>query len=92
MSEIKVGDTVRSFDFPDSSKEAEGKNACFVEGEVVEIGRMLDWQTCDMYKIKCDKKMFSGKKIEKHEEFYYAPLNGTRISMGGVTHGVVKVN
>jgi hypothetical protein len=89
--EIKVGDTVRSFDFPDINKESEGKNACYVEGEVEAIGRLLDWQSCDVYKIKCTRKVFSGEEREEHEEYYYAPVNGTPTWTGRETHGVVKV-
>ena len=89
--EINVGETVRSLDFPDSSRDAEGKNACYVEGVVVEIGRLLDWQSCDMYKIKCTRKVFGGEEIENHEEFYFAPVNGTGTWIGKKTNGVVKV-
>lgn len=90
-TEIKVGDTVRSFDFPDSSKDAEGSNACYIQGEVEEIGRLIPHQPCDVYKIKCTKKLFSGKEIAEPEEYYYDPVNGTQILGSGVTHGVVKV-
>ena len=92
MSEIKIGDTVRSFDFPDSSKEAEGNNACFIQGEVEEIGRgFFPGQSCDCYKIKCTRKVFGGKEIERREEYYFAPVNGTPTWTDKKTHGVVKV-
>lgn len=89
-TEIKVGDKVRSFDFPVHNKEIEGEEACYVEGIVEDIGRFIDWQPCDMYKIKCTKKVFTGKEID-HEEYYYVPVNGTGRTGGGVCDGVVKV-
>jgi hypothetical protein len=88
--EINVGDTVKSFDFPETTRDLDGKKACFVEGVVEEIGRLLDWQSCDVYKIKCTKKVFSGEEIEQHEEFYYVPVNGTNTWLGGKTDGVIK--
>ena len=88
---IQVGETVRSFDFPETSRESEGKNACYVEGVVEEIGRLIDWQSCDMYKIKCTRKVFGGKEIERREEYYFAPVNGTPTWTDKKTHGVVKV-
>jgi hypothetical protein len=88
---IKVGDTVRSFDFPDTTKDIEGDNACFVEGVVEGIGRFIEWQACDMYKIKCTRKVFGGEERDNHEEYYFAPINGTSKFGGGVTDGVVKV-
>jgi len=91
--EINVGDTVKSLDFPDTCREIEGKDACFIEGVVEVIGQFasLKFQSCDMYKIRCTKKVFSGKEIEKHEEFYYAPVNGTKKMFGSkLTDGVVK--
>ena len=82
---------MRSFDFPETSRESEGKNACYVEGVVEEIGRLIDWQSCDMYKIKCTRKVFGGEEREEHEEYYFAPVNGTGKMGRGVTDGVVKV-
>lgn len=90
-NKIQVGDTVRSFDFPDSTRDVSGNNACFVQGVVEGVGRFIEWQACDMYKIRCTKKVFGGKEIEEHEEFYFAPINGTNKFVGGVTDGVVKV-
>ena len=90
MDNIKIGDTVRSFDFPETARETEGDNACFVEGVVEGIGKFLDWQSCELYKIKCTRKIFGGKERE-HEEYYFAPVNGTSTWTGGVTNGVVKV-
>ena len=91
MEEIKVGDTVRSFDFARFNKETEGKEACFIQGEVLEIGRP-EGHSCDCYKIKVAKKVFGGEIIEECDDIYYAPVNGTKIFGGGVCDGVVKVS
>ena len=88
---IKTGDLVRSFDFPEHDKSTEGKNACFIEGEIVDIGRLLPEQGCNVYKIKVTRKIFGGEEISEHEEFYYPPVNGTPTWLGDKTHGVEKI-
>lgn len=82
---INIGDTVRSFDFGKDQPD------CYIEGTVEDMGRLLDWQQCDVYKIKCTKKVFSGKTIEKHEEYYYPPVNGTPTWTGEECDYVSKV-
>lgn len=90
MDDIKVGDTVRSFDF--YSRDIEGNQACYVQGEVEEIGRgFFPGQSCDCYKIKCTKKVFAGEVQEKREEYYFAPVNGTPKMIGKNCDGVVKL-
>ena len=88
--EIKVGDVVRSHDF-EHLRETEGNDACYIEGKVEDIGRFYEWQTCDCYKIRCSKKIFGGNVIEKHEDYYFPPVNGTPTWMGGETNNVVKL-
>jgi len=79
-SDIQIGNTVRSFDF--SFRDVEGNNACYVEGTVEGIGRFYDWNTCNVYKIKCTKRVFGGKVIEDHEDYYFPPKNGTPSILG----------
>lgn len=50
MSQINVGDRVRSFDFEsDRSREVGGPHACYVEGRVVGFKRV---ESCSRYHIK----------------------------------------
>lgn len=89
---VTVGCIVRSFDFPDRSRDTEGENACFVEGEVVEIGR-FDFE-CDRYKIKVKRVVFGGETITdapNRPDFVYPPLNGTPTWGGGVVNCVEVV-
>ena len=83
VENIKVGDVVRSYDFGKESPD------CYVEGTVEEIGRLLDWQSCDVYKIKCTRKVFGGKERD-HEDYYFPPVNGTP-SFVGVCDYVTKI-
>jgi len=93
-SEIKIGDEVISFDFPDSprgGRDIEGDNACYFQGKVEEIGRFPEFQpSCDMYKVKTTKRVFGGEEKES-DEYFFVPVNGTNKMGGGVTDGVVKV-
>jgi len=82
---IEIGDTIRSYDFGKDHPD------CYIEGTVEEIGRLLDWQGCDVYKVKCSKKVFSGKVIVEHEEYYFPPVNGTPMMGSGVCDFVSKI-
>lgn len=85
---MKIGDTVRSFDF--DGRELEGSGACYVEGKLVGIDSThFD---CPRYVIHVKKRIFDGKRIEGDgNEFVYPPVNGTPTWLGGVCDGVVLV-
>jgi len=82
--QIKVGDNVRSFDFPDRSRDLEGELACFVEGEVVDI---IFHETCNKYKIKVTREVWCGEEMNQRQEIL-APVNGTPRILEGVCDGV----
>jgi hypothetical protein len=84
---IQVGSKVRSFDFEDQSTE--GERACFIDGEVVEMGRFPDFPDCDRYKLRVERHVFGGEQLAEHEEFVFPPLNDTPTTMGRKTEGVV---
>ena len=74
--EIREGDTVRSFDFPDTSKTLHGINANYIEGVVVAIDtKRFSWEC---YKIKTTKAVHSGNESPHFAEFYYPPVNGSK--------------
>ena len=86
QSEIKIGDTVKSFDFGKEHQDS------YITGVVEAIGKLLDWQPgLNVYKIKCTGKVFGGKTIERFEDYYYPPVNGTP-SFTGVCDYVEKIS
>lgn len=90
---IKVGDRVRSYDFPDDPRE--DARGCYYEGRVVAIGRFaFDGEACDRYKIAVMKRYWLGKpQLLSVDRYVFPPANGTPIAArpGAVTHGVVKL-
>jgi len=89
-SGIEPGDIVRSFDFPDDSRELSGDRACFIEGKVLDIVR---WQGCDRYRIEVSRKIVGGEIVRVNEDFaeVLPPLNGTP-KFRGVCDGVEKID
>ncbi len=81
---IKVGDTVRSYDFQYIEN-------CYVEGEVVELTE--NFEGCACYHIKIEKKVFNGKEVSVALDNIdvYPPVNGLESWMGGKTCGVQKL-
>lgn len=78
---IKVGDTVRSFDF-DGGRDLSGPRACYVEGEVVDIQSS---EYCPCYVIRVDREVFGG--IEETHRLgveVTTPVNGTPTTSGKV--------
>jgi hypothetical protein len=90
--EIKVGDHVRSYDFPDIPGM---KTTCFVEGVVEAIGQVPGIGGCDRYTIRITRRVWQGKEDDKWrtgKEFptgrCYPPVNGLPSWLGGVTDHV----
>ena len=82
---IKVGDKVRSYDFPHSREY-------WYEG-VVEGFQEIEG--CDRYKIRIEKQFVEGKEVEVNAYllgddglYIYPPINGTRRALGGICNGV----
>lgn len=86
MTDIKVGDLVRSYDF--EVREVEGPNACYVEG-IVE-GFVTDG--CRRYEIRVTRTVWCGAEVDFGRDRFYPPVNGTPTSLGRVTDGVVLVD
>lgn len=99
---IKIGDRVRSYDFPDMVGSDHPAGQSYVEGVVsgiIKYGTDPHRFTCDVYVIAATKWVRGGEVLEINEynkdvvsEHYYPPVNGTPSSMGGVTYGVVRVD
>jgi len=87
-NEIKVGDTVRSHDFPFHGKDESGERACYVEGIVTGFERI---EGCERYVIEATRRVFGGKEVEAEEGPFYPPVNGTKSWLGGETDGVEKL-
>jgi len=86
--DIKIGDTVKSFDF-------DMVDDCYIQGKVVGFTEM---DNCTHFVIHMDKMILKGKDItdyylEKTCNFkFYPPVNGIETWMGSVTCGVQKYN
>lgn len=82
MDDVKVGDRVRSYDFP-------GRKDCYLEGTVEEITAPLE--SCRRYVIRVERSVFAGVETLSMVERIYPPVNGTRRSTGGVCSGVERI-
>src|SRR3954469_19209769 len=89
-TEIKVGDRIRSYDF-DNNKD------CYITGTVTAIGRARANHSCAMYSFICEEIVWCGEVDNspaakaKAGETFYAPINGTPSSSGGVCNRVEKI-
>ena len=100
MDNIKIGDRVRSYDFPAFIGTRHRAAGSYVEGIVKGILRHRDDParfTCDVYVIqverwfKDDKEVdLAADKYKVYDETVYPPVNGTPYPMGGNTNGVVR--
>lgn len=84
-SEIKIEDTVRSYDF-------EGRKDCYVEGVVIGF---VEREGCNRYVIRVERDVvrgleqrFEGTRVGTN---VYPPVNGTRKFFGGVCNAVEKI-
>ena len=78
---IKVGDYVRSYDFP-------GDVTCYMEGMVVDVDNFNGH-----YRIEVEKAVSNGKpsKVNPKGIVILPPMNGLQ-GMRGLTRGVVKID
>lgn len=94
--DVRVGDTVRSYDFPRKvTRGVEDGQECYVEGVVEAIveedaeGIRFD---CPRYKLRCTRRVFGGKERDPEAAFFYPPVNGTASWLGGMTNGVRRLD
>lgn len=86
--DVQIGDTVRSYDFPDGYLTS----GCYVEGVVESI----EWyEGCERYKICVTARFWEGKREDitanpTYIYHVYPPVNGTPTLTGRVTNGVKK--
>lgn len=92
MSEIKIGDRVRSFDF--DCRDITGERACYIEGCVEDISDRLGYGF-DQYHIRVERQIFGGVQLPRGQslvgEVVYPPVNGTPRIPSGVTGFVVVI-
>lgn len=84
--EVRVGDTVRSYDFPNCYTD-------YVEGAVEAIGPHPN-QPCQAYHIRVTREVARDLEVPDSQlvgQLVYAPLNGTKTLFGGKTNGVRRV-
>jgi hypothetical protein len=80
--EIKIGDKVRSYDFPGV------RDDCYMEGTVIGFTEI---EGCNRYIIATDRYVLEGKFHTAAVRRVYPPVNGTPKLFGGVCDGVVKI-
>jgi len=93
---IKVGDTVRSHDFPDrytgKRDSKDDANSCYYEGIVAGISPVTTdgsgFPDCPRYAIRITRRVFAGNEVECDDRYVFPPLNGTPRSFGGECLGV----
>lgn len=90
--EIQVGDTVRSYDFPDDDRE--DAKGCYAEGVVEKIDHFaFDGRECLRYQIAVQRRFWQGKPdTSAGRATIYPPVNGSKSWLGKVYNGVVKVS
>ena len=89
-TDIKIGDKVRSFDFPEN-RDIEGPEAFFAEG-VVEGFKTLVGSSYTRFDIRVTRAVWEGKEVPTEEDRRIAPpLNGLPTKFGRITDGVVKI-
>jgi hypothetical protein len=90
--DIVIGTRVRSYDFSRDDgygRDLVGKEACYVEGEVVGFDRSGG---CPRYRILVDRDVFGGKEESTRVgHLITPPVNGTRKTFGGTTNFVELV-
>lgn len=82
---IKVGDLVRSYDFPHDRK-------CYIEGVV---DAFTEKEGCERYMLRVLRKVWIGEEVAdpiRDREYVYPPVNGTPKLFGGVTDFVELVS
>lgn len=90
---VRVGDKVRSYDFPEDLRE--DARGCYFEGVVEAIGLFeFDNRSCERYRIRVTARKWMGKAEYLTERHVYPPVNGTPVAgrLRKVTHGVVKLD
>lgn len=92
-SEVKVGDRVRSHDFPHMGMDESGDNANYAEGNVVAVHLegVAGVGRHPMYEVDVERVVRAGNEVPVGElKTVYPPMNGLE-SFLGVTHGVEVV-
>lgn len=94
--QVKIGDRVKSYDFPDNPVHGpHGRENCFYIGKVTEISD--DPQRGPSYTIATEEQVFGGKPVPSFTPgVIYTPINGRPLVMGSglsqVTHGVIRLD
>ena len=92
IDDIKVGDRVRAFDFPQYGRHmpadtVKNMRNCHADGIVESVGVVQD--ICPRYKIRIEKRVFNSREISFDDEPYvFPPVNGMPDTFGGITNNV----
>ena len=84
---IKIGDKVKSHDFPFCREE----HKCYIFGIVEAIDKFPELDNSFRYKIRVIERIFDGIYVSNLEEYAYPPINGTKTAFDYICDGVEKV-
>ena len=91
MAKISIGDKIRSLDFPDIYRDLEGKNACFVEGIVLEENVDPFYKSGPYFKVKVTRKVWAGEESDFSDDFIqYCPMPHA-VGMRGPLNSITKI-
>jgi len=90
---IKIGDRVRSHDFPERLLPASTRKPCYAEGVVESITDPAthEFRDCARYQIRVERRVFSGEEVTEFEPHVFPPVNGTVSWLGSPVNGVKRV-
>ena len=92
-TEIKIGDTIRSLDFPKIHTDLSGENACYMEGVVLEEFVDPIRQKGPYFKVKLTKRIFGGEECDFSEDpIRFCPMPHAVGMDGKKLNGTTKIN
>jgi len=86
--QIEIGDTVRSFDFPEITRHLSGREACYFEGVITGFTEL---EGCTRYVLRVESRVWQGEEMNGVPEVY-PPVNGTPTIFRDSTNGVELLN
>tara|TARA_Y100001938_G_C7905262_1_gene336730 strand:+ start:170 stop:445 length:276 start_codon:yes stop_codon:yes gene_type:complete len=91
MAKIKIGDKIRSLDFPDIYRDTTGKDACFVEGIVLKENVDPFYKTGPYFLVKVTKRVWGGEESDFSEDpIKYCPMPHA-VGMRGKLNSTTKI-
>ena len=89
---IKIGDRIRSLDFPKFNKATEGIEACFIEGRVLQENIDPIFETGPYFLVEVTRRVWEGKDCDVAEDrIQYCPMPHAIGSNGKLLNATTKL-